>query len=107
MPESLCNFSNVFNAYYFQKKCLTTQALDDIHRFNGLQEILKDSAVCAGQYRVVAATPSGLLYSYPHYEINADYPVLFESWYIKAWEKEGWHEESREKDGYDVIRNGF
>ncbi|CAG5088651.1 Oidioi.mRNA.OKI2018_I69.PAR.g11915.t1.cds [Oikopleura dioica] len=102
-----CGKATMKECWEDYKSCLTTQALVDIYRFDGLQEILRKSETCPGQYRVVAVTPSGLLYSYPHYEINADYPVLFESWYINAWQKEGWQEEPREKDGYDVISKAF
>ena len=64
-----------------------------------------NSLSCEEIYRVVAVTPAGLLYSYPHYDINADYQAMFESWYTSAWKNEGVQTEARENDGYDAIRN--
>jgi len=93
---------------------MTNAAINDVHKFNRMPVLLNnlyDSLIepdsCEELYRVVAVTPSGLLYSYPHYEVNADYPAMFESWYISAWKEDGIQNESRETDGYDVIRIWF
>ena len=90
---------------------MTKAAINDVHKFsrmpvllNNLYDSLKEPDSCEELYRVVAVTPSGLLYSYPHYEVNADYPAMFESWYISAWKEDGVQNESREADGYEVIR---